>query len=112
MTRKSITVALAVAAFGASTAIAMGWPNNPPRKVASATSTQDDCGCSVTAASKTAKNPAQAPIVASDGWVYRGGESGWEPGQHKYTLREGKAAMADDCPVSIAREKREKGAPA
>ena len=102
MTRKTLAITLALAALGATTAMAAGGPNRPLRKAIPNTSTQEQC-CS--AAASTGNTSTQAPYVAPDGWVYGGGDSTWELGQHKYAFRDGKLAMAADCPVTIAKAK-------
>ena len=105
MTSKLLTLALASLALGSSSAMAMGWPSIPAKKAAAG----ECCGI------KAGKKAVAAAYVSSDGFVYVGGDAGWQLGQHKYGWRDGKVAMADDCPVSIAKAKaaaRARGEPA
>jgi hypothetical protein len=102
-TLKLLTLATAVAALSATTAMAR-FPNAPsPWPVARVGAPSTVAAKVTNLASLARTQKASAALIAPDGFEYVGGDTGWQLAQHKLEYRGGRVAHAGDCPVSIAK---------
>lgn len=105
MKPRIFTCALAALAFGATAAMAGGWPNIPVKKPAARSHDHATAQCCSARAQIAAD--ARKEVVGVDGFEFVGGEPGWQLAQHKYDVGAGPLAHAADCPVTLARIKAE-----
>jgi len=105
MTPNLLTLTIITLAFGATSAMAGGWPNTPAKKPVA--QSPAEC-CSVASTKDADASPAKtttsaARQISPDGYEYVGGERVWDLAQHKLEYRNGRFVHAADCPVSIAK---------